>query len=110
MSIKNRNIWGQVLQNINVSANYTRILKSWSFNYFEEYILWLTSSPCDKGSGERPRAHVPLIYFYLFIYLFIFDVCVCGGGGGIVVYLIHLFKSETILNLKLLGHHLGWTV
>ena len=28
---------GQVFQNLNVSANYTRVLKSWSFNYFEEY-------------------------------------------------------------------------
>ena len=39
MGIKNRKLWGQVLKNLNVSANYTRILKSWSFNYFEEYIL-----------------------------------------------------------------------
>ena len=54
------------------------------------FILWLTSSPCDKDSDERLRAHVPLIFI---VFLFIF-----GGGGGavIVVYLIHLFKSETM--------------
>ena len=28
----------QGLQNLNVCANYTRVLKSWSFNYFEEYM------------------------------------------------------------------------
>ena len=32
----------QVLQNLNVLANYTRVLKSWSFNYFEEYMLKMT--------------------------------------------------------------------
>ena len=28
----------------------------------EIYILWLTSSPCDKDSGERSSAHAPSCY------------------------------------------------
>ena len=36
---KEKKDFGQVLQNLNVWANNTRALKSWSFNYFEEYIM-----------------------------------------------------------------------
>ena len=38
MGIKNRKKMCQVLQNLNVLVNCTRVLKLWSFNYFEEYI------------------------------------------------------------------------
>ena len=37
----------QVLQDLNVGANYTRILKSWSFNYFEEYINTYFLNDCN---------------------------------------------------------------
>ena len=30
------------------------------------YILWLTISPCDKNSGERPRAHEPCCLMFVF--------------------------------------------
>ena len=31
------------------------------------YILLLTSSPCDKNSGERSRAHGPSCLFFCFM-------------------------------------------
>ena len=38
MGINSKKKLGRVLENLNVCANYTSVRKSWSFNYFEEYI------------------------------------------------------------------------